>query len=123
MRRNRFETLGRWGRVLFLSAIVSGISLAHAEPEDADVYWKQPAQGSDGERAIDPVLMQRLFSMPPDVMEEVETPVRPPRSPKSWLGITMQESPPLFLKDADDFSPTIQVLEVFPDSSAHRAGL
>lgn len=35
----------------------------------------------------------------------------------------MQESPPLFLKDADDFSPTIQVLEVFPDSPAQRAGL
>lgn len=123
MRRNQFQILSRWGGILFLSVMVFGASPAHAEPEDAAVYWKQPAQGLDGERAADPFLVQRLFSMPPDVMEEVETPVRPLRSPKSWLGITMQESPPLFLKDDDDFSPTIQVLEVFPDSSAYRAGL
>ena len=61
--------------------------------------------------------------MPADAMEEVEMPVRPLRSPKGWLGVTMQEGPPLFLKDADDLSPTIQVLGVFPDSSAALAGL
>ena len=94
-----------------------------AEPEDASVYWEKPAQGMGGKRVADPALVQRLFSMPPDVMEEVATPTRPPRSPKGWLGITMQEGPPLFLKDAEDLSPTIQVLEVFPDSSAHRSGL
>ena len=94
-----------------------------AELEDASVYWEKPARGVGGKRVADPALVQRLFGMPPDVMEEVGTPVRPPRSPKGWLGITMQEGPPLFLKDAEDLSPTIQVLEVFPDSSAHRSGL
>lgn len=93
------------------------------EPEDASLYWKKPTQDLAGKMAKDPVLVQLLFSIPPDVMEEVETPTRPPRSPKGWLGITMQEGPPLFLKGAEDLSPTVQVLEVFPDSSAHRSGL
>ena len=87
------------------------------------MYWQKPTQGVDGKGVADPDLMQRLFDMPPDVMEEVETPTRPPRSPKGWLGITMQEGPPLFPKGADDFAPTIEVIEVFPHSSAHRAGL
>jgi hypothetical protein len=92
------------------------------EPEEASVYWKR--QGLSGKKkAADPDLVQRLFSMPPDVMGEVEMPIRPPRTPKGWLGITMQEGPPLFLKGAEDLSPTVQVLEVFPDSSAHRSGL
>ncbi len=92
------------------------------EPEDASLYWEKQ---SGDKRAADPALslVQRLFSMPPDVMEEVDTPIRPPRTPKGWLGITMQEGPPLFLKGADDLSPTVEVLEVFPDSSAHRSGL
>lgn len=94
------------------------------EPEDASVYWKKSARGVGGDKSVaDPARMRRLFEMPPDAMEEVETPTRPPRSPKGWLGITMQEGPPLFLKGAEDLSPTVQVLEVFPDSSAHRAGL
>ncbi len=87
------------------------------------MYWKKPTQGLGRRMVADPTLIQQLFGMPPDVMEEVETPTRPPRSPKGWLGITMQEGPPLFLKDAEDLSPTVQVLEVFPYSSAHRAGL
>ncbi len=91
------------------------------EPEEASVYWKQ--RGLDDTGVVDPTLVQRLFGMPPDVMEEVETPIRPPRTPKGWLGITMMEGPPLFLKNSENLSPTIQVLEVFPDSSAHRAGL
>lgn len=94
-----------------------------AEPEDASVYWKKPTQNLDAKGVSDPALVQRLFGMPPDAMEEVETPTRPPRLPKGWLGITMQEGPPLFLEGSEDLSPTIQVLEVFPDSSAQRAGL
>jgi PDZ domain-containing protein len=96
---------------------------SHAEPEEASVYWKPPTRGLGQEIVADPVHVKRLFGMPPDVMEEVDMPVRPPRSLKGWLGITMQEGPPLFLKDAEDLSPTIQVLEIFPDSSADRAGL
>ncbi|MCH7651893.1 MAG: PDZ domain-containing protein, partial [Nitrospinae bacterium] len=76
-----------------------------------------------GEINDDPALVQLLFAMPPDVMEEVETPVRPPRQPKGWLGVTLQEGPPLFLKGADDLAPTLEVLKVFPHSSAERAGL
>ena len=91
------------------------------DPEDASLYWKK--QDLSGKKIADSDLMQRLFGMPPNVMKEVETPTRPPRSPKGWLGITMQEGPPLFLKGAEDLSPTVQVLEVFPDSSAHRSGL
>jgi hypothetical protein len=93
------------------------------EPEDSSIYWNESTQELGGKRVTDPALLQRLFSMPPDMMEEIETPTRPPRSPRGWLGITMQEGPPLFLKDAEDLSPTIQILEVFPYSSAHRAGL
>ena len=100
----------------------SFIKIAWAgEPEDASLYWKKQDLG--GKRVANPALAQRLFGMPPDVMEEVETPVRPPRSPKGWLGITMQEGPPLFLKGAEDLSPTLQILEVFPNSSAHHSGL
>ena len=99
------------------------VGSSHAEPEDASVYWKPPTRGLGQEIVADPVHVKRLFGMPPDVMEEVDRPVRPPRSPKGWLGITMQEGPPLFLKDAEDLSPTIQVLDIFPDSSADRAGL
>jgi PDZ domain-containing protein len=109
-----------------LSFSFSGSSIIEiawaGEPEDASLYWKKR---SGDKRAADPALSlaQRLFSMPPDAMEEVDTPIRPPRTPKGWLGITMQEGPPLFLKGADDLSPTVEVLEVFPDSSAHRSGL
>lgn len=92
-----------------------------AEPEDASVYWEKQEVG--GKRIANLGLVQRLFDMPPDVMEEVDTPIRPPRSPKGWLGITMQEGPPLYLKGAENLLPTVQVLEVFPDSSAHRSGL
>lgn len=87
------------------------------------MYWQKPTRGLGEERVADPSLIQRLFVMPPDVMEEVEAPVRPPRSPKGWLGITMQEGAPLFLDGADDLSPTLQIMGVFPDSSADRAGL
>ena len=99
--------------VLFGEGLLDNSSRA-AEPEDSSVYWKESTQ-------VFP--QQQLFGMPPDAMEEVEFPTRPPRSPQGWLGITMQEGPPLFLKGAEDLSPTIQVLEVFPYSSAHRAGL
>jgi hypothetical protein len=91
------------------------------EPEEASEYWQQ--RGIDDTGVVDLTLVQRLFGMPPDVMEEVDTPTRPPRKPKGWLGITMMEGPPLFMKDSENLSPTLQVLEVFPDSSAHRAGL
>jgi hypothetical protein len=123
MQRNRFEMFCRWAWVLILVAIFAGASPLLAEPEDASVYWDKPTQGLGEEIVVDPARVQRLFGMPPDVMEEVETPTRPPRFPKGWLGITMMEGPPIFLKDAEDFSPTIQVIEVFPHSSAHRAGL
>ena len=123
MRLNQFEIVCRWGAVLILLVIFAGVSPSLAEPEDSSVYWKESTKEVGGKRVADPALVQRLFSMPPDAMEEVETPVRPPRSPKGWLGITMQEGPPLFPKGAEDLLPTIQVLEVFPDSSAHRSGL
>ena len=124
MRRNRFEILCRWGGgVLILLVIFAGASPSLAEPEDSSVYWKKSTKGLGEAMVADPVLVQQLFGMPPDVMEEVETPTRPPRSPKGWLGITMLEGPPIFLKDDEDLSPTIQVIEVFPHSSAHRAGL
>ena len=87
------------------------------------MYWQKPTQGLGKEIAADSALIQQLFGMPPDVMEEVGAPVRPPRSPKGWLGITMQEGSPLFLKDSENLLPTIQVREVFPESSADRAGL
>jgi hypothetical protein len=87
------------------------------------MYWGSTSRALSKAIAADPAHMKRLFGMPTDAMEEVETPTRPPRSPKGWLGITMQEGPPLFLKDADDFSPTIQVFGVFPDSAAAGAGL
>ena len=108
---------------MVLLVIFAGVSPSLAEPEDASVYWEKPTQGLGGKMVADPSLVQQLFGMPPDVMEEVEMPTRPPRSPKGWLGITMQEGPPLFLKGAEDLSPTVQVLDIFPDSSAHRAGL
>jgi hypothetical protein len=123
MQRNRIKILCRWGKVFILLVIFAGASLSYAEPEEASVYWQKSTRELGAEIAADPALLQQLFGMPPDVMEEVETPVRPPRSPKGWLGITMQEGPPLFLKDSEDLFPTIQVSEVFPDSSAHRAGL
>ena len=105
----------------FSSSSIIEIAWA-GEPEDASLYW---SKRSGNKRTADPALSleQRLFSMPSDAMEEVDTPIRPPRTPKGWLGITMQEGPPLFLKGADDLSPTVEVLEVFPDSSAHRSGL
>jgi hypothetical protein len=123
MRRNQLDISSRWGAALILSVIFTGASPSYAEPEDVSVYWKKPTQALGGKKVAGPDLVRRLFSMPPDVMEEVETPIRPPRSPKGWLGITMQEGPPLFPKGADDFAPTIKVLDVFPDSSAHHSGL
>ncbi len=123
MQSNLFEILFRAGWGFVFLAIFFGTSLSHAEPEDASLYWKPPAQELSEENISGPALLQRLFAMPPDVMEEVEIPVRPPRTPRAWLGITMQEGPPLFLKDAEDFSPTLQIRDVFPHSSAHRAGL
>ncbi len=122
MQRKQWQTCGRVG-VILLWVGLAGSSLSFAEPEDASVYWQESTQGLGQEIVDDPVLVQLLFAMPPDVMEEVETPVRPARQPKGWLGITMQEGPPLFPKGADDLAPTIEVLEVFPHSSAERAGL
>ena len=108
---------------LWLWIFLMGVSPSFAEPEEASVYWQESTEGLGQEIAENPALVQLLFGMPPDVMEEVESPIRPPRFPQGWLGITMQEGPPIFLKGANDFSPTIEVLQVFPDSSAHRAGL
>ena len=123
MRRIRFKTLLQWGSIFCFSLTVAGVPVTHAEPVDASVYWVKPTTELGREMIADPTLIQSLFGMPADAMEEVEMPLRPPRSPKSWLGITMQEGPPLFLKGAEDLSPTIQVTAVFPDSPAHRAGL
>jgi hypothetical protein len=123
MRHDPYRILYRLGSASFLLVMFAGASLSYAEPEDASVYWKEPAQAWGKQIAADSVHIKRLFSMPTDVMGEVEMPVRPPRSPKGWLGITMQEGPPVFLKDDENLSPTIQILEVFPDSSADRAGL
>lgn len=109
--------------VILLWGSFAGASLSFAEPEDSSIFWQESTEGLGQEIVDDPALVQLLFAMPPDVMEEVATPVRPPRQPKGWLGITMQEGPPLFPKGADDFAPTIEVLEVFPHSSAERAGL
>ena len=123
MQRKRFEILFQSVGSLVLSVIFIGVSLSYAEPEDTSGYWSSTTRGLGKEIVADPVQVKRLFGMPPDVMEEVEMPVRPLRSPKGWLGITMQEGPPLFLKDDENLSPTIEVLKVFPDSSADRAGL
>ena len=123
MQHNPFNIACRLVLSLFLLMMLFGASPSHAEPEDASVYWNSTTQGLSKEITADPVHLRRLFGMPTDAMEEVQTRVRPPRSPKGWLGITMQEGPPLFLKDADDFSPTIHVSGVFPDSAAAGAGL
>ena len=122
MQRKQWPTWGHVGMILGWMSF-AWASPAFAEPEDASVYWQESTQGLGQEIVDDPALVQLLFAMPPDVMEEVAAPVRPPRQPKGWLGITMQEGPPLFPKGADDFAPTIEVLEVFPHSSAERAGL
>ena len=113
----------RWCWIVFLTAGFAGASPSYAEPEEASVYWQESTKGLGGEINEDPALVQLLFAMPPDVMEEVATPTRPPRETRGWLGLTMQEGPPLFLKGATDFTPSIEVLEIFPHSSAQRAGL
>ena len=95
----------------------------YAEPEAASVYGRDSLRELGDKIVEDPALIQLLFAMPPDAMEQVEAPTRPPHVPEGWLGITHQEGPPLFMKGAKDFSPTIQVLEVYPHSSAQRAGL
>jgi len=102
---------------------VAGISLVHAEPEEASEYWKLPTKGLGEQISGAPMSLRQLFYMPRNVVPEGEATARLPRSPKGWLGITMQEGPPVFLKDSENLFPTIQVLEVFPDSSADRAGL
>ena len=122
MQRKQWPTWGHVGMILGWMSF-AGASPAFAEPEDASIYWQESTQGLGQEIVDDPALVQLLFAMPPDVMEEVAAPVRPPRQPKGWLGITMQEGPPLFPKGADDFAPTLEVLKVFPHSSAERAGL
>ncbi len=122
MQRKQWPTWGHVGMILGWMSF-AGASPAFAEPEDASIYWQESTQGLGQEIVDDPALVQLLFAMPPDVMEEVAAPVRPPRQLKGWLGITMQEGPPLFPKGADDFAPTLEVLKVFPHSSAERAGL
>ncbi|MCZ6512955.1 MAG: PDZ domain-containing protein [Nitrospinae bacterium] len=122
MQRKQWPTWGHVGMILGWMSF-AGASPAFAEPEDASIYWQESTQGLGQEIVDDPALVQLLFAMPPDVMEEVAVPVRPPRQLKGWLGITMQEGPPLFPKGADDFAPTLEVLKVFPHSSAERAGL
>ena len=122
MQRKQWPTWGHVGMILGWMSFV-GAPPAFAEPEDASIYWQESTQGLGQEIVDDPALVQLLFAMPPDVMEEVAVPVRPPRQLKGWLGITMQEGPPLFPKGADDFAPTLEVLKVFPHSSAERAGL
>ena len=122
MQRNGLKILLQWGSIFSFLLIIAGVTPSHAEPVDSSVYWQPPSERSSY-LVGDSSWILRLFGMPADAMEEVEMPVRPPRSPKSWLGITMQEGPPLFLKGAEDLSPTIEVTAVFPDSAAHRAGL
>ena len=119
----------RYSKQLYLSINIVvfvglvGASPGRAEPEAASRYWKPPARSSSENTVWDPAQVRRLFAMPVDVLKEVKSPTRPPRSPKGWLGITMQEGPPLFLRDDENLSPTIEITGVFPDSSADRAGL
>ncbi|MCF8721756.1 hypothetical protein [Nitrospina gracilis] len=40
-----------------------------------------------------------------------------------WLGIAPRETKPVFLPDADDFTPALRVHRVYPGSTADKAGL
>ncbi len=101
-----------------LSALVSPVRAL--ETEEASAYWKTPTEGLGEEINADPMALQSLFALPPDPEEGAGMPAR---KSSAWLGITMKDGEPVFLKGDTDFSPSLQVVNVFPDSSADRAGL
>ncbi len=101
----------------------SFILLAHAEDPKFIQSLKTQTQGISSEILNNPLALRKIFSIPPDLSSELNQEIASSSSNMSWLGVSLKEAKPVFLPHANDVSPAIQVLQVFPDSPASKAGI
>ncbi len=99
------------------------ILLVHAEDPKFIQSLKAQTRDINSEISKNPLALRKIFSIPPDLSSELSHGFTVPSSPASWLGISLKEAKPVFLPHANDVSPAIKVLQVFPESPASKAGI